>query len=215
MEEALRAMMQEGLSINMFEASLKKLLEFNDSAESSHAALAAFLSPYGNSEIFLTIGLAKLREELKPHHGPVLTVPYALEMLTSLKGRHRLAIVTIGSPPLQFSKLEKAGIDPSFFSKIDVIEEKNKKPRYQAIIEEAGVSPLEVVVCGDRVAIDLIPAKELGCYTVHLARGRGRQMRESALSSGAADHAIEDWHDFALLIERLETALTTGHHDDE
>ncbi len=206
LEEALQAMIREGLTVDNFDSALRSLLEFDAApGASSPSALEAFLSQHGYSKIFLPVGLAKLREELSPDHEPALAVPHAFEMLHAVKNRHNLAIVTMGSPSLQYSKLKKAGIDPAFFSKIVIIEEKNKKPSYQAIIEEARLPSQEVVVCGDRVAVDLVPAKELCCHTVHMARGRGRALRESALSSGIADYAIEDWQDFPTLIERINT----------
>lgn len=204
MEEALQTMVREGLPVNSFPAALKFLLDLNATSESSPMALEAFVASYSDSKKYFSIGMAKMREALSPHHGPIATVPHALEMLEEVRHAHCLAIVTVGVPALQYSKLEKAGIDPSIFSKIDVIEEKNKKPSYQALIDEARLHPQEVVVCGDRPSIDLVPAKELHCHTVHLKRGRGLNMQGAEFSSGVIDHAMEDWRSFTTHIERLE-----------
>jgi len=210
MEKALWAMIEGGLPIKNYPDALATLQALNAAAESSYAALEAFLLSMNYLNDFLQIGVAKLHEELLPEDGPVSTVPYALEMLQEMRGRHQMAIVTVGFPALQASKLKKAGIDPSLFSKIEVIEEKNKKPSYQAIIDQAQLPSQEVVVCGDRFAIDLLPAQELGCHTVHLARGRGRHSKKAALTSGVG-FAIEDWQGFARFLEQLEQVV----HDIE
>ena len=69
--------------------------------------------------------------------------------------------------------MKKAGIDSTIFSKLVVSEERNKKPHYQAIAEELGFERGEAIVCGDRIAVDLSPARELGYKTVHMRWGRG------------------------------------------
>jgi len=203
MENSLKAMMKEGLAIKNFNHDLEDLLAINAEAESSHTALENFLLSKNFPLTFLDIGLAALREELMPDD-PISLVPYVKEMLEEIKGRHLMAIVSVGFPALQASKLKKAGIDPSLFSKIDIIAEKNKKPSYQALIDDAQLSCKEVIVCGDRGAIDLAPAQELGCHTVHLKRGRGAHVREKSFSS-KAEFAIEDWKGFTKLLEQFET----------
>ena len=71
-------------------------------------------------------------------------------------------------------KLKKAGIDSSLFCKILILEKKNeKKYCYESLIQELNLSPGDVIVCGDRIPIDLVPAKQLGCKTIHMKKGRG------------------------------------------
>jgi len=100
---------------------------------------------------------------------------------------HQLALVTVGIYDRQLLKLKKAGIDTALFSKIIVTEERNKKTHYQTIIDELAISPSEVVVCGDRIPIDLTPAKELGLKTIHMRWGRGLN---SYGNKGDVDYAI-------------------------
>ncbi len=212
LEQAICAMMEAGLVIDDFAAALKMIHDLNAKREScSPSVLTNFLSISGYSQNFLPIGLAKLREPLTSLSQPVHVVPHALEMLEIVQKKYFLSVVTIGVPSLQLSKLKNAGIDPSVFSKIDVIEERNKKPSYRAIIDALGFLPQEVVVCGDRIAIDLVPAKELDCHTVHLAWGRGSHLREDAHKSASVDYTIDDWSGFAELLENLEKQTTLGH----
>jgi FMN phosphatase YigB (HAD superfamily) len=87
-------------------------------------------------------------------------------------------------------KMKKAGIDSSIFSKILFSAARNKKIHYQGLLDEFGVSPSEVVVCGDRIATDLVPAKELGCRTVHMRWGRGIPSFALSPSKGDVDFSI-------------------------
>ena len=66
-------------------------------------------------------------------------------------------------------------------------EEGSKKEAYQEIIENISISPSKVLVIGDRIPVDLAPAKELGCKTVHVKQGRGVH---SQGSEEAVDFAI-------------------------
>src|SRR5690606_4017504 len=107
----------------------------------------------------------------------VATTPHAKEILKGFAKEHTLAIVTGGHPPFQMQKLEKAGIDRSLFSKIAIPEDSIKKPFYEALIREFSVGPKEALVCGDRIAMDLVPAHALGCQTVHMRWGRGTSLK--------------------------------------
>lgn len=210
MKEALRAMIESGMAVQNFDAALESLLKINATAACSPSALETFLDVHGYEKKFFPIAMAIMREPLSHHDEPVDAVPHALEMLKDVGSRHRMAIVTVGVPSLQFSKLKKAGIDPSLFCKISVIEEKNKKPIYRSLMDQEQLPSQEVVVCGDRPALDLVPAKELLCHTVHLERGRGRNRQGPEFSSGVIDYAIEDWLGFTAHLDRLEK-LSIGH----
>lgn len=103
----------------------------------------------------------------------ISTTPFAKEILEELKEKHRLALVTAGNPAFQREKLEKAGIEPTLFSNILIPEDSVKKPAYEVLAKEFLNRPRDVVVCGDRISVDLAPAHELGFVTVHMRWGRG------------------------------------------
>lgn len=111
-----------------------------------------------------------------PDHFQVPCTPFAKEILEEYAARYRIALVTAGYPPFQLEKLKKAGIEASLFSKILIPEDSIKKPHYQGLLEEFSVSPAEVWVCGDKIDVDLMPAHELGCKTIHMQWGRGKKV---------------------------------------
>ncbi len=172
LERALLRMEQEGLVIEDFSKALHMLLQIDQLSESARAALEEFIEINGFDSRFLPIGLHEVYHTFSEDL-PVFPVEEAVEILSKLSYEHKMAIVSVGNFDQQLWKLKKAGIDSSLFCKIHILGERNKKKSYQSLIQEMNIPPYEVVVCGDRIATDLVPAKQLGCMTVHMKKGRG------------------------------------------
>lgn len=172
LESALARMIQAGLEIDDFHAALEQFLRLDRSAESGRKALSEFLEIIQAPRSFLEVGLKEIYEtscadiSVEPTEG-------ALEIIEQLSLHHELAIVTIGRMQQQFEKMKNAGIDTAFFSKIIVCGGPDKGPSYRQVVQQLGIAPSDVVVCGDRIATDLSPARALGFKTVHIRWGRG------------------------------------------
>ncbi len=172
LERALRLMVEQGLELDDFQESLDFLLRLDKKSESAKSALEEFMEINEFDPKFLPLAIQEVYHIFSDEI-PVFPTEDAIEILSDLSYDHKMAIVSVGNSDYQMWKLKKAGIDSSLFCKILVLEEKNKKKCYQGIIQEMKLSPQEIVVCGDRIPIDLTPAKQLGCRTVHMKRGRG------------------------------------------
>lgn len=170
--DALHRMCEAGLVLAKMEESLAQIKQLDRTKMSSRETLAEFLQIHGADNKFLEIGLKAMNENSEIEM-PVHQIDGAMEILKDLKAEHILALVTMGCPEVQMAKLKKAGIDLTLFSRIAVSEDRNKKFHYQKFAQQLGFSSSEVIVCGDRIHIDLVPAKELGFKTVHIKRGRG------------------------------------------
>lgn len=173
MKAALSAMIEAGLELKDPESALQNLFIINENVISSTLAMPIFCEKYGIAKQFQDLGIRLLSHPIIENI-PLDPVPGVHEVLKDLFSKYSLALVTLGHTDLQLEKLKKAGIQPKHFSKIVVGKEKNKKPLYQQILEEFKVDAKDVFVCGDRVPIDLTPAKELGINTIHFVNGRGR-----------------------------------------
>ena len=123
---------------------------------------------------------------------PVKLTPGVEESLDILSKEHTLSIVTYGNPAIQKKKIEKAGLDKALFSNIVVCEEPVKGPHYQSIFESSGETHSDVIVCGDRVGRDLLPAKERGFTTVLMRWGRGKS---EPFDPHVVDHQISSISD--------------------
>ncbi|QZA59042.1 HAD family hydrolase [Candidatus Rhabdochlamydia porcellionis] len=177
LERSLRAMVNKGFKTQNFNQALFLLRELNKQASNAEEALKKFIIGMRENLEFINIGKEQLTNFTLDM--PIFPLELAVETLCLLKRKkHSLCLVTIGKDSLQRQKLEKAGIDPILFSKIVVSEDRNKKPHYERLLAEFGYSPEQVMVCGDRISVDLEPAIQLNCKTVHMLCGRGLNSKE-------------------------------------
>ncbi len=201
LEDALHRMIESGLSVPDFGQSLELLKRLDSTSESSSKSIAEFLEIINGDQALLEVGTREVYENL-PLDLPIFPLEGALEVLSELSLHHQLALVTIGKPQQQLHKLKKAGIDSGLFSKIAVSEARIKKVYYQKILEELDYSPGETVVCGDRIATDLSPARELGCKTIQMRWGRG--LNSSGYKSDV-DYTISHLKELIDIISGLTT----------
>ena len=167
-------MIEEGLPISHTGGASDILKRIDRGSDSAKSALSEFLEILDVEEKFYPIALEEVYGPI-PADIPIFAHENAVEVLSELSEHHTLALVTIGRMEQQRYKMEKAGIDSTLFSKIVITETRDKKPHYETLLQELGRTPAETVVCGDRIAIDLAPAKELGCKTIHVRQGRGKK----------------------------------------
>ena len=201
LEDALRAMVEAGLLLPDFSSALELLRRLDRTAESARSALAEWIEILGIDKRFFDIGLEEIYER-DPSDLPLFPLDGALEILSDLGRYHQMALVTAGQPARQMLKLKKAGIDSRIFSKIAVVEDRNKKPHYQAVVDELGYLPSEVLVCGDRIRVDLLPARELGFKTVQMQWGRGLN---GPKGRGDVDYAISELSELKGIVNSLMT----------
>lgn len=159
-----------GLRFDDFESAYQELLALNAVSLRSREAVEKFIELRGGDPLWSRQVLPMMVSPL-PEDFFIPTTPFAKEILEELQVRHDLALVTAGYPPFQKEKLKKAGIEPSLFSNILIPEDCIKRPAYEALCKQFLND--QVLVCGDRISMDLLPAHELGFTTVHMRWGRG------------------------------------------
>jgi HAD superfamily hydrolase (TIGR01509 family) len=197
LDRILQRAQREGLLFDQ-EARVK-LLEGHLQYRSSEEALTSFLEEHGASPQLVAELKLQYRNAMD-EKVDVPPLPYALELI-SLLLKHRLAIVTLGEERIQYDKLKKAGFFPENFSKIVATAGQSKKELYQILLEQYAHLPSETVVIGDRIAIDLLPAKQLGCHTVRILNGRGAREVDQEM---IVDWTIFHLKDLLQIIKGLE-----------
>lgn len=197
MKECLKCLIAAGLPVRDFSKSYAELLELNERCAKSKETLARFVEQYGCDPSLAELAIRELFTPLPPDF-EIPTTPNAKEILEYCKLSHTLALVTGGHPPFQQEKLKKAGIDTSIFSKIAIPEDSIKKPFYEGIVREFSLDPRQVLVCGDRIAMDLVPAHELGFLTVHMKWGRGARIKTEKW----IDYSISDLSELKRIITK-------------
>jgi len=97
--------------------------------------------------------------------------PGAIDLLSRLRGRVFLGLITDGYSDLQRRKLERLGIIP-LFNRVQISEEVGaSKPfarAFELSLVAAGVSPSEALMVGDNVNADVRGALGIGMSAVHL-----------------------------------------------
>lgn len=174
LKKALKEMVRAGFWIQDFESAYQNLLSLNQKKLFSKEALTEFCA---HQSQFLSVGLQAMKS-LIPDEIELEAVEGALLLLEELQSICPIALVTRGEPQLQMQKMKKAGLPKEQFSKVVVSKVSGKKEAYVQVFSELCVDPQDVWVCGDRVPLDLSPAKELGCKTIHFRNGRGKYHHE-------------------------------------
>lgn len=191
-------MIRKGLEIADQDSSFDRLLYLNNEAQSSRQGLELFLKELQAVD-FLNIGVQALDAPL-PEGFNVSQTLCAEDVLRELKNHHTLALVTYGNLEYQKQKLKMSGIKEEIFKQLIVIPTQNKKPSYEYLLQLLQYQPNETLVCGDRVASDLVPAKELGIHTVHMRCGRGKN---NSSPKNAVDYTIENLPELKSIILRI------------
>jgi len=172
LKNALIAMRDAGLFVQTFAKSYAELLRLNTFHMSTREAVEEFIDINRAPSTCLDVGMNAIYHS--PYfHDPIDLLEDCIEVLETLVKEHTLALVTKGKERVQREKMDRAGISMQFFTHLYFCEGANKKRAYQKLEEESGISPLKSLVCGDRISLDLAPAKELGYNTVQIRWGRG------------------------------------------
>jgi len=97
-------------------------------------------------------------------------IPYTKEILTYLKPKYDLHIITNGFVEVQYIKLEKSGLRP-YFKGIFVSEEIGyQKPDnnfFDCVVNGCGANKKECLVIGDNLEVDILGAKDYGLDQIY------------------------------------------------
>jgi len=199
LENALQAMVKSGLKISSFKSALSRLIEINNTAGNGREALSKFLQEVKAPRHFLGIGVKEYYYQIKEQSYSVKPLPDAISVLTQLKDKNQLFLITCGVKDQQFKKMIKAGIKPEWFKEIIVtrnFEDKN----YLSWLKKNNFPPNKVLVCSDNFKSDLFLAKQLGMKTLQVKWGRGK-INSAPLSE--VDFSINYLTEIIPIVERL------------
>ena len=129
-------------------------------------------------------------------------LPGAIELIEKLLLEHDLVVVTRGKKEIQIEKIEKVGLSKQYFKEIIVVESGTKFSSYKNIKDNYKVAESEILVVGDRVEWDLVPAKKLYFHTVHMKSGRG--VWEDKTKDEMIDYQICSLNQLSDIIEEIK-----------
>ncbi len=79
-------------------------------------------------------------------------------------GRFRMVLFTKGELLTQRNKLERSGLAP-YFDRIEIVCDK-KEAEYEALCREENISPEELLMVGNSLKSDILPALNIGAWAV-------------------------------------------------
>lgn len=107
------------------------------------------------------LGRTLLRLDAKPLNG-------VFETLRQLKneGKHKLVVFTKGELLTQEHKLQRSGLQ-QFFDKTVIVSDK-KEQQYTDLCNDLGIEPSELLMVGNSLKSDILPALNIGSWAAHI-----------------------------------------------
>ena len=99
-------------------------------------------------------------------HAPVELLEHVREIIPLLAARHPLMVITKGDLLDQQTKLTRSGLG-EFFRDIEVVSDKTPQS-YATLFRNHNLDAGQVVMVGDSLRSDILPALELGAYAVYI-----------------------------------------------
>ena len=101
----------------------------------------------------------------------LLTVPVEIidgveEALEKLSYHYILLVATKGDLTDQERKLKTSGLE-NYFHHIEIMSDKNEQ-NYKKLVEQLDISPSELLMVGNSLRSDIIPALKIGCKAIYI-----------------------------------------------
>lgn len=186
---------------NEFSKVLKQILEKEGRGHIFNIALKKY-NLY-NEEL-----LKQLIEVYRSHKPNIKPYLDAKNLLTSLKKKYKLALITDGLGYIQRNKVKALGIE-KFFDLIiytdDWDKQKSKPNKFslKKVLSHFNITPKETIVIGDNPRKDFLGAKALGVKTIRILRGRYRSLKVS--NNLDANYKVGKFKKIPKIINLIET----------
>jgi len=97
---------------------------------------------------------------------PIQLLDGVKDILSLLQNRYKLIVATKGDLLDQQRKLERSGI-AGYFNHVEIMPDKTEK-EYKKLISVLGASPCEMLMIGNSLKSDIIPALSVGMYAAYV-----------------------------------------------
>jgi putative hydrolase of the HAD superfamily len=124
------------------------------------------------------------------------------ELLTKLKEKYTLFILSTGIEHQQLRKINALGIQ-DFFTEIIIDDDTNsdKTMHIKNILEKYKLTPGQAVMIGDRIDKDISCGKEAGVRTIHMKQGKYAHLTPQN-SNQEADATLEDLREIKHVLKQ-------------
>ncbi len=163
-----------GYGVEVFERSLSECLAYLRDGQPR---------PDGDAELPRT-----LCQPIRQH--AIELLPGVAETLRALRGRHRLALLTKGSPVEQRQKISASGLT-ELFEHIEIVAEKEPAV-YRSFTSARGLTPERTWMIGNSPKSDVWPALEAGLGAVLIPHAQTWALEQRELPESADRFLVVD-----------------------
>ncbi len=138
-------------------------------------------------------------------HAPVELLEHVRTTIPLLAARHPLMVITKGDLLDQETKLARSGLG-EFFRDIEVVSDKTSRS-YAALFRNHALDPARVIMVGDSLRSDILPALELGATAVYIPYP-GSWLHETAAAPAPGTprfYQLEQLAQLPALLNQLES----------
>jgi putative hydrolase of the HAD superfamily len=97
---------------------------------------------------------------------PITLLEHVAETIIHLHNRYQLVLITKGDLIAQEMKISKSGLS-KYFDGIEIVTEKNVET-YQKILGRYKINPAEMIMVGNSIRSDILPALKIGAQAIHI-----------------------------------------------
>jgi putative hydrolase of the HAD superfamily len=137
-------------------------------------------------------------------NAPIELLEHVRETVPRLAARHPLMLITKGDLLDQENKLARSGLG-EFFRDIEVVSDKTRQS-YAVLFRNHALDPARVLMVGDSLRSDILPALELGAYSVYIPYPDAWQHEAAKIPAPGTPrfYQLEQLGQLPDLVEQLE-----------
>lgn len=137
--------------------------------------------------------------------GDIRPFPDAINVITQLRKKYKIILITSGIFSRQKKKIEVLGLDDIFDEIIinDIEKDFTKENDFLEIIKKTGLKPEEFVSVGDRINSEIRIGNRLGMNTVQMLHGRYQEMKPKN-DLEEPDYKINSLSELPFIIHAIE-----------
>ncbi|MBO7495664.1 MAG: HAD-IA family hydrolase [Salinivirgaceae bacterium] len=194
----------QAISASLFKTEMANMDDYGYGAMAYTLSLVENAIKVSNGKVsasqihqILELGRTLLRLDASPLEGVQDTLRQLKET-----GKYKLVVFTKGELLTQENKLKRSGLLP-YFDHVVIVSDK-QEPQYRDLCEQLCINPEELLMVGNSLKSDILPALNIGAWAVHIPY---EVMWQHEVIDNFDHHRMFQLNQFAELLPLLKIGL--------
>ena len=194
----------QAISASLFKTEMANMDDYGYGAMAYTLSLVENAIKVSNGKVsasqihqILELGRTLLRLDASPLEGVQDTLRQLKET-----GKYKLVVFTKGELLTQENKLKRSGLLP-YFDHVVIVSDK-QEPQYRDLCEQLCIKPEELLMVGNSLKSDILPALNIGAWAVHIPY---EVMWQHEVIDNFDHHRMFQLNQFAELLPLLKIGL--------